>query len=84
MSTSRAKYKYASQGNLILVRELSGKFALLILWTPCCGLSIESSTLPLSHCAPEKNHLTNGIFIYLLLNIEHMSGLTLLLRALFM
>ena len=33
--TSLAKYKYASQGNLIIVRELSGKFALLKLWTPC-------------------------------------------------
>ena len=30
----RAKYKNVSQGKLILVKEKSGKFALLKLWTP--------------------------------------------------
>ena len=31
----QAKYTNLSQGNLIQVRELSGNFALLKLWTPC-------------------------------------------------
>ena len=44
--TSYAKYKNISHGKLILVREKSGKFALLKLWTPETGLCFYHASLP--------------------------------------
>ena len=50
--------KKVSQGKLILVREKSGKFALLKLWTPCHGS--ESICLPLHVCDTDLE-----VFVYL-------------------